>query len=105
MTRPNMGPLTPRQQAELDHEREVAFAEISKSAKEQDAVDSVLIILKVPRRWRRLSESEVARALKYNQPELLPGLAAEIKRWQGVGAVDLTELRKMLEEREAIENV
>lgn len=54
-----------------------------------DRADSVLIMLVVPRHWRRMSTSEIQRALKHNQPHLLPHLAAEIKRWQGSGVLDL----------------
>lgn len=68
-----------------------------------DEVDSVLIILKVPKRWRKLDEAEVARALRYNQPHLIPDLAKEVKRWQNAGVIDLGELRKLLEEREALD--
>jgi len=64
-------------------------------------IDSVLVVLQVPRRWRRLSESEIERALRHDQPQLLPMLAKEVKRWQGSGVINLTGLRELLEEREA----
>ena len=67
------------------------------------ATDSVLVMITVPRHWRRLSESEIERALRHNQPHLLPMLAQEVKRWQGSGVLDLTGLRKLLEERGAFE--
>lgn len=65
--------------------------------------DSVLVMLTVPRHWRKLSEAEIERALRHNQPHLLPFLAREVKRWQGSGVLNLTELRNLLEERGALD--
>lgn len=65
--------------------------------------DSVLVMLMVPKHWKRLSEEEIARKLRANEPGLSRMLAAEVKRWAGKGAINLTGLRQLLEEREAIE--
>lgn len=63
----------------------------------------MLVMITVPGHWKRLSEQEIARKFQANEPGLSRMLAKEVKRWAGSGAVNLTELRKLLEEREAIE--
>lgn len=66
--------------------------------------DTVLIMLTVPRHWRRLHVGEIARNLQLQAKDhLVPLLAAEIKRWQGSGVLDLGKLRELLEEREALD--
>ena len=65
--------------------------------------DSVLIMITVPRHWRRLTESEVVRALRHNQPHLLPFIAREIKNWQGVDALDLVGLQELIDERKKVQ--
>lgn len=101
MNEPRLGPraVTPDEQAA----QERALEEIVARAHEGAPTDTVLIMLTVPRHWRKLSVSEIERALRYNQPHLLPFLAHEIKRWQGSGVLDLTGLRQLLEEREALD--
>jgi hypothetical protein len=100
-----MGPLTPKQQADLDRERDQVFQEINDAALADRAAgetDTVVIMLVVPRRWRSTSEADVERLLG-QQPHLLPFLAREVKRWQGSGVLDLAALRTLLEERGALD--
>ena len=65
--------------------------------------DSVLIMITVPRHWRRLTLSEVERALRYNQRHLLPSIATEIKRWQDVDELDLVGLQELIDERKKVQ--
>ncbi len=62
--------------------------------------DTVLIMLVVPRHWRRLNEKEIARALAYNTRSIIQVLAKEVKRWQGVDALDLEGLQGIIDERQ-----
>jgi hypothetical protein len=73
------------------------------AADETQGTDTVLIMLTVPRHWRKMGVPEIERALRYNQPHLIPTLAHEVKRWQGSGVLDLTKLRELLEERGALD--
>ena len=66
-------------------------------------IDSVLIMITVPRHWRRMNESEIERALRYNRKRLLAGIAQQVKRWQGVDAVDLEGLQGLIDERKQIQ--
>ena len=62
-------------------------------------VESVIVILSVPREWIGLPEPEIARKLRGNEPHLSMMLAAEVKRWGGTGAVNLTELKRFIDEK------
>lgn len=64
--------------------------------------DTVLVMLTVPKEWKRLSEDAIARKLLANEPELSQMLAKEVKRWTGPGAgtFNVTELRKVLSDLE-----
>jgi hypothetical protein len=61
--------------------------------------DSVLIVLVVPDDWKGLPEAEIARKLRANEPHLSMFLAAEVKRWAGVPATNLTELQNFIDAR------
>lgn len=59
---------------------------------------STLVILTVPKWWASLSVEEIAEKIR-ERPEIALGLAAEIKRWSDTSALDLTALKKFIEER------
>lgn len=63
-----------------------------------DDTTSVLVVLTVPRPWQRLSVREIERKLR-RQPELLPMLAKEVKRWGDSGVIDLTGLQRFIDDR------
>lgn len=50
-----------------------------------------------------MNESEIERALRYNRKRLLAGIAQQVKRWQGVDAVDLEGLQGLIDERKQIQ--
>lgn len=64
-----------------------------------DDTTNVLVILTVPAQWAKLPIPEIARKLRGNEPHLSTMLASEVKRWAGVGAVDITALKKFVDER------
>ena len=61
--------------------------------------DSVLVVLVVPDDWKRLPVHEIARKLRANEPHLSEFLAAEVKRWAGTTATDLTALKEFVDAR------
>ena len=65
-----------------------------------DETDTVLIMLTVPRMWRQLDEKAIALALAFNTRDIIKSLAHEVKRWQGVDALDLEGLQGIIDERQ-----
>ena len=62
--------------------------------------DSVLVMLTVPRHWRKLTVDDIDRTIRAVRRNFIRQMAGEIKRWQGAGVIDLAALRTVLEERD-----
>lgn len=60
---------------------------------------NVLIVITVPASWRSLSVREITRKLR-RQPQLIPELALQIKRWANRSEVDVPGLRRVVEDLE-----
>ena len=61
----------------------------------REEVTTVVLMLTVPAEWVDLPTEEIERKLRGNEPTLTQFIAAEVKR---TGTLNLTELRKFLEE-------